>query len=164
MDPAARDVSMASGSNRITYQDRATEMTGQEATVSWTQLPFDGFASGAADFVYQEVARCLEYKCATETMDEFFPRGGPSRRKAESEMQMGRALSGAFAPALSLRDAPPPRTTKSLVLASAQGDVGISAVGRRMRRFSGSRGGADRQAVSGASYADAKSKGNDYVA
>ena len=60
MDPAARDVSMASGSDRIINEDRAMEMMGQEATESWTQLPIDNFAPGVADFVYQEVARCLE--------------------------------------------------------------------------------------------------------
>ena len=62
-------------------------------------------------------------------------------------MQMGGAVPGSFVPILLARNAPLPRPVESPVMASAQGNLGIAAAARQMRRLFGPCGGADRRDV-----------------
>ena len=93
-----------------------------------TQLLAGYVSPDVADSVYQEVARLLQFKNATQTTDKFVARTELLRRGAESEMQMGGARPRTFESALCLQNASLPRSHKSLVLAGAQGYLGNSSV------------------------------------
>ena len=70
-------------------------------------------------------------------------------------MQTEGASAGILASAHLLQNASHLRSEKSPVLASAQGNLGISAVAREMRRLFRPCGGVARQDVSAAAEADA---------
>ena len=93
-----------------------------------TQLLNDYFAPAAADSVYQEVARFLQFKCTGPTMDEYPVRSDPSCCKAESKTHAEGATPGKFASALCMQNVSLLRSAKSLMAASVRGDLGISAV------------------------------------
>ena len=102
------------------------------------------FAPRGRDSVYQVVVRFLRRKRATLTTDEYLARSDLLRKKAENEMHMGRALISVLASVLCINNASLSSSKKSLVLASADGYPGISAVVRQVRRFFGPRSSAAR--------------------
>ena len=59
-----------------------------------------------------------------------------SCRKAESVMRMGGAAPGVFASVLRMQNAARPRSERTLILASAQGNFGFWGAAIRMRRYS----------------------------
>ena len=77
-------------------------------------------------------------------------------------MQMGGGSPGDFGSALCMRDASLARSSKSLALAGLQGNLGISAAARQMRRLCGPCGGIARQDVSAAVGVDANSTDGDH--
>ena len=137
MDPVGGEVRAATGIYKIADPDSAGKIM---------QLLNGYVAPGAADSVYQDVVCFLQPNRPTWATGEYLARFDQLRRRAESEMQTGRAPPGTLASALCARYASLSRAEKSLALASAQGDSEISAV-RRMHRLFGSRGGAPRKDV-----------------
>ena len=76
-------------------------------------------------------------------------------------MPMGGASSEIFASEICMQNAPLSRWRKSPVLASVQGNLGISAVDQQIRRLFGPFGGAAPQDVSAAADVDAISDEDD---
>ena len=113
---------------------------------------------------YQEVPRSSQFGCAIQTTGDYWVRFDLLRRKAESEMRLEGAPPETFASAPCKKNAFLPQSEKSLVLASAQGNLGVPAVARQMRRLFGPRGGAVRQDVLAATDADVSSNGDDVAA
>ena len=66
----------------------ATELRTRIGANEITQLSNDACAADAADSIYQEVARFLQTKSASQTTDEYLARFDLLRRMAESEMQI----------------------------------------------------------------------------
>ena len=97
-------------------------------------------------------------------MGEYSARLGLLRRMAESKMQMGGGVPETFAWARCAQDPALTRSEKSLALAGAQGNLGISAVARQMRRLFGPRGGAARRDAWAATDADANSNDDNLAA
>ena len=138
MDPVAREVRMAAGSDRIMHPDGVMEIM---------QLLNGYFAPDAADSVYQEVACLLRFEQTAQTVDEHLVRFDPLSGKAESKMQMDGAFPAALASVLCTQHAFLYRPDKSLTPASVQGNLGISTVARQMQRQFGPCGGVVGQDV-----------------
>ena len=124
------------------------------------ELSRELFAPDALDSAIQGVVRLPQFKRAAQMLDEFLARFHLLRRDAEPQMQLGR---GPPRPALVIcsTTASPPRPEKSLAKASVQGNLGLSAVPRQMRRLFGPRGGVVRWGGLAATDADVNSNGGD---
>ena len=165
MDAVAREVCMAAGGAAVMAHDGAEEIL---------EISHAYYAARAADSVYQETAWFLQFKRTTQTMDEYlvhfdslrgkagYPESGYATKRVHN-MKIGRG--GAFpellASVLRMKNASLPRPEKSLALASVRGNVGLSAVGRLMRRLSVPCEGAARQDVLAAANVDAASEGDE---
>ena len=124
----------------------------------------DYFAPGAVDFVYRDVARCLQLNRATQSVDEYVVRFDLLRRKAVSITQRGGGpgpkLSSQFSP---MKSAFLPLSGKSLAAASLQRDSEIATVARPMRRDFGLRGGVARNDVLAATDVALNPRDDDYA-
>ena len=94
-------------------------------------------------------------------MDGYFARFYLLPRLAGSNLQMGGSAPQVLASVLCLQNASLSRSQESLVLASVQGYLGISAVARQRRRFLGPRDGVARQDVLAATDVDGNSNDED---
>ena len=99
MDPVAREVCVATGSDQITDPGGAMEIA---------QVLNDYFAADAADSGYQEVVRFWQFGRAVGTMGKYSVCFDSLRRKAGSDMQVGGAFPGPFASVLHVQNAPLP--------------------------------------------------------
>ena len=108
---------MAAGGDAIMDQDGVKVLSA---------ISHDYSAPEEAGSIYQEVVRSLQSKRTIQMIGEYLVRLDLQRRRAFPEI---------FAPALCLQHASVPRSGKSLALAAAQGNLGISAAARQMRRF-----------------------------
>ena len=86
------------------------------------------------DSAHQEVVCLLQFKRTDPTRDAYLPRFDSSRRKAEYRTHMEGASAEVLASVL-YAECLPSRSGDSVSLAIAQGYLGISAVGRLMRRL-----------------------------
>ena len=72
MDPVAREVCVAAGREQSMDPESAAKMT---------QALNDYFAPDDVDLIYREMARFLQFKRTTQSMDEYVVRSDPLRRK-----------------------------------------------------------------------------------
>ena len=99
-----------------------------------TQVPRDHFRPDSLDSAYQDVARFLQFKRGAQTMCQFLGRFD-LRRKAGVRAQMGGSFPETSVWTTRIQNASLPRAEKSLVLAGAQGSLGIAAVAGQSGQF-----------------------------
>ena len=138
IETVARAVSSAAGGDAVTDQGGVQKITGP---------PRNNFAPDAVGSAYHEVVRFSQFKRTAHTMDEYSVRFDSLRFTAESEEHTEGAFLEGSASVIFMQDASHSGSEKSLVLGAVQGNLGISAVARRMRRPFGPCGGAVRQDV-----------------
>ena len=92
------------------------------------------FLSGALGHVYQRVAKFSERKRTDQTAERYLLEFDVTRGEAEGRAIMGGAFPDGFVSILRMRNSSLSRTEKSLLLAGAQGSLGLPLVAKQMLR------------------------------
>ena len=111
--------------------------------------------------VYQQVARCLQYKCADHPMDRRLLEFDVLRRNAAARAIMGGAFPDGLVSILCMQNAAASWAARSLLRAAVQGSLDLPRAAERMRRLFDPRGGSARRDAPSATDMDRESDEED---
>ena len=115
----------------------SAQISESDGVMKIMQVLRDYCAPDAIGPINQDVARFLHFKRTALRLGKQLARLDLSPRKAESRTQISGSTPRTFVSIPCMQNASLSQSDKSLVLASAQGNLGMAAAARKMRRLFG---------------------------